>query len=135
VGALDQRVYVVIPAATVPTAPAQDGSGFPALLPRRRRRSAAGRHGDEAGRVLAERCDAIREGLARAGVHAWRLDTPALRALCYRRLCPRTARMQPFDRRHADPIAMAAVLFAQVSDDAPQDGEGDEEDGNDDDDA
>jgi len=122
-GALDQRVYVVIPDAAASTPSAVDGVSPLALLRRRCRRMAAarargragGRHEDEAGRVLAERCDALREGLARAGVHVWRLDTPALRQLYYRRLCPRTARLQPFDRGHAAPVATAQVLFDQAA--------------------
>jgi len=132
VGALDQHVYVVIPATTA-TAPTDARFG---AIPRYRRRSHAdGRHRDEASRLLAERCDAIHEGLARAGVHTWRLDTPALRVLYYRRLCPRTACLQPFDGGHADPVATARVVFAQPTDDATMDGEDDEEDDDDNDSA
>ncbi len=128
VGALDQHVYVVIPATMSPTAPAPDGAGLLTLLRYRRRPQADGRQRDEASRLLTERCDAIREGLARAGVHTWRLDTPALRVLYYRRLCPRTACLQPFDGGHADPVATARVVFAQPADDAPMDDADDEED-------
>jgi len=91
------------------------------LRPRRRRAATerapgrtGGQDGHTAGRLLAERCDALREGLARAGVHAWRLDTPALQQLYYRRLCPRTARLQPFDQGHAAPLVTARVLFDQA---------------------
>jgi len=141
VAALDQRVYVVIPTAALVASSAPDGVGC-LTFPRSRRRSGAGgrardraggRDADEAARLLTERCDAVREGLARAGIHAWRLDTPALQQMCYRRLCPRTARLQPFDRGHANPVATGQVLFVQVTDDATPDGAGNEE-GNDDDD-
>jgi len=134
-GALDQRVYMVIPAAPSPTAPTPDGARFRTLPRYRRRPQADGRHRDEASRLLTERCDAIREGLARAGVHSWRLDTPALRVLYYRRLCPRTASLQPFDGGHADPGATARVVFAPPTDDATMDGTDDEEDDDDDDSA
>jgi hypothetical protein len=142
-GALDQRVYVVIPAMATLASSVPDGAGLLALLRSRRRPTAdgrardraGGRGPDEAGRVLTERCAAVREALTQAGVHAWHLDTPALRALCYRRLCPRTARLQPFDAGHADPVATAPVFFAQATDDTTQDGEGDEEGDDDDDDA
>jgi len=135
--ALDHRVYVVIPAgsspaAPSPAAPAPDGAGVLTLVRHRRRSLVGRRHGNEAERLLAERCAAIREGLAQAGVHAWRLDTPALRALHYRRLCPRTARLQPFDDGHADPVATARALFTTETDDATTDGENDEEDDDDD---
>ncbi len=125
-GVLDQRVYVVIPAAAPAAPPAPDGARFLALL-RHHRLPAVGRHEGEAGRLQVERCDVIREGLARAGVHAWRLDTPALRQLYYRRLCPRTAHLQSFDHGHGGSAATARVLFAQVTDDATQNGEDDEE--------
>jgi len=117
-GALDQRVYIVVPDATMATPAALDDGGLLAFLRPRRRRPierASGRTGGQdrhaAGHVLTERCDALREGLARAGVHAWRLDTPAMRQFYYRRLCPRTARLQPFDQGHAAPVTTARVLF------------------------
>ncbi len=121
-GALDQRVYVVIPdAASTPST--VDGVGPLALLRHHRRQMAAewvpgrpgGQDGHAAGRLLAERCDALREGLAPVGVHARRLDTLALRQLYYRRLCPRAARLQPFDQGHAAPVATARVLFDQAT--------------------
>ncbi len=98
VDALDQRVYLVIPDASGPMPSVLEGA-TPLALRRSRRRAAArwahdqraAQDGDATSRLLAERCAAVREELARAGVHTWRLDTPALRQLYYRRLCPRTA--------------------------------------------
>jgi len=141
-GALDQRVYVVIPDAAWPT-PSLEGAGSLILLRSRRRRAAAGRardqmaaqDGDATSRLLAERCAAIREGLARAGIHAWRLDTAALQHVYYRRLCPRTARLQPFDRGHAAPVATAQVLFDQVAPNADDESEEDDDETDDADDA
>jgi len=141
-GALDQRVYVVIPDAAGPTPSVLEGAN-PLALRRSRRRAAAGwahdhmaaQDGDATTRLLAERCAAIREGLARAGVHTWRLDTPALRQLYYRRLCPRTARLQPFDRGHAAPVATARVLFDQVAPNATDESEEDDDETDDADDA
>ncbi len=138
VDALDQRVYVVIPDASGPTPSVLEGAG-PLALRRSRRRAAAGRardqraapDGDATSRLLAERCAAIREGLASAGVHAWRLDTPALRQLYYRRLCPRTARLQPFDRGHAAPVVIAQVLFDQATPNADDESEEDDDDADD----
>lgn len=132
-GALDQRVYVVIPAAVVPASSALAGASPLALLQAGRRRAAAGRvreqvaglDRDAANRLLIERCAAIREGLASVGVHAWRLDTPALRQFYYRRLCPRTARVQPCDPAYTAPATTARVLFDQV---APTDNDESEED-------
>ena len=72
------------------------------------------------------------EGLAHAGVHAWRLDTPALQNLYYRRLCPRTARLQPFDPGHAAPVATARVLFDQMAPDADDEIETEDDDDADD---
>jgi hypothetical protein len=120
-GALDQRVYVVIPDAVGP-APSLEGAGPLALLRSLRCWVAAGRardrmaeqDGTAASRLLAERCAAIQEGLAQAGIHTWRLDTPALQQVYYRRLCPRTARLQPFDQGHTAPIAATPVLFDQA---------------------
>ncbi len=140
-GALDQRVYVVIPDTAGPVPSTSDGVGLLALLRSRRRRMAAARAPSRPGRqvghaasqhLLAERCDTLREGLARAGVHARRLDTPALRQLYYRRLCPRTARLQPFDQGHAAPVATARVLFGQET---PADTDETEEDDDDADEA
>jgi len=143
-GALDQRVYVVIPdtAGPTPALSALDGAGHLALLrPRHREEAArrardqvAGQAGDAASRLLTERCAAIREGLASAGVHAWRLDTPALQQLYYRRLCPRTARLQPFDQGHAVAVTTARVLFDQVTPDADDESEEDDDETDDADD-
>ncbi len=139
-GALDQRVYVVIPdtAGPTPTPSVLEGAGSLALRRSRRRAAARWAHdqraeqdGDATSRLLTERCAAIREGLATAGVHAWRLDTPALRQLYYRRLCPRTARLQPFDQGHAAPVTTARVLFDQATPDA--DDKSEEDDDEDDD--
>jgi len=143
VDALDQRVYVVIPDAFGPTPSVLEGTGPRALRRARRRWAAAGRardqmaaqDGDATSRLLAERCAAIREGLARAGIHAWRLDTAALQHVYYRRLCPRTARLQPFDRGHAAPVATARVLFDQVAPNADDESEEDDDETDDADDA
>jgi len=121
VDALDQRVYVVIPDASGPTSSVLEGAG-PLALRRARRRAVAGwardqmaeQDGDATSRLLIERCAAVRAGLASAGVHTWRLDTPTLRQLYYRRLCPRTARLQPFDQGHAAPVTTARVRFDQA---------------------
>jgi len=137
-GALDQRVYVVIPDASGPT-PSLAGVGPLTLLRSRCRRAAAGRvrdqmaaqDGDATSRLLAERCAAIREGLARAGIHVWRLDTAALQYVYYRRLCPRTARLQPFDRGHAAPVVIAQALFDQVAPNADDESEEDDDDADD----
>ncbi len=142
VDALDQRVYVVIPDASGPTPSVLEGAGPLALLRARRRAAAAWAHdqraaqdGDATSRLLAERCAAVREGLASAGVHAWRLDTPALRQLYYRRLCPRTARLQPVDQGHAAPVTTARVLFAQAPPDADDESEEDDDETDDADEA
>lgn len=119
--ALDQHVYLVIPdaAGSIPSL-----EGTEPLISRRLQRhlTATGqarngmtlRDGAAVSRLLDERCTAVRESLARIGVHAWRLDTPALQALYYRRLCPRTARVQPFDQGHTAPVVDSDVLFGQV---------------------
>lgn len=118
-GALDQRAYVVIPDTVSPATSAPSGSGPLALarhIGRARRRGERGGSAVDpvgAGRILEERCEAIRTGLAGIGVQAWRLDTPALRDLYYRRLCPRTARLQLFDAAHASQIGAARVTFDQ----------------------
>jgi len=138
VDALDQRVYVVIPDASGPTPSVLEGAG-PLALRRARRRAVAGwardhmaeQDGDATSRLLVERCASIREGLASAGVHTWRLDTPALQHVYYRRLCPRTARLQPFDRGHAAPVATAQVLFDQVAPSADDESEEDDDDADD----
>ncbi len=101
--------------------------GLPPINATRDSRVVVVQVGDQSVGLQVERCDVIREGLARAGVHAWRLDTPALRQLYYRRLCPRTAHLQSFDHGHGGSAATARVLFAQVTDDATQNGEDDEE--------
>lgn len=139
VDALDQRVYLVIPDASGPTPSVLAGAGPLAVLRSRRRAAArwardqrAVQEGDAASRLLGERCAAVREGLARAGVHTWRLDTAALRQLYYRRLCPRTARLQPFDQGHAAPVTTARVRFDQAS---PTEDDKTEEDNDDADDA
>ncbi len=121
-GALDQHVYVVIPDTAAPVSSALEGVGPLTLRRSRHRRAAAGRDRDQVAEqdreatshLLTERCAAIREGLIHAGIHAWRLDTSALRALYYRRLCPRTARLQPCDPGHAASVATARVRFDQA---------------------
>lgn len=134
-GALDQHVYVVIPDTAAPASSALKGAG-PLALRRSRRLAAAGgapgrmaaQGGDAPSHLLAERCAAMREGLVHAGIHAWRLDTPALQRLYYRRLCPRTARLQPFDQGHVAPVATARVRFDQAT---PTDTDETEEDDDD----
>lgn len=135
-GALDQRVYVVVPDASGPASPAPAGAGPEALLRAHRRRAGggrprgegAGRGTDAADRLLTERCAVIRDGLAQAGVHAWRLGTPALQRLYYRRLCPRSARLQPFGPGHVNSVAMAEALFAQMAPAADDETEEDDDD-------
>jgi hypothetical protein len=112
----------VIP-ETATLTPSQEGAGLLSVLRSRRRRTAAGQARDQvaqqsgaaASHLLVDRCAAIQEGLSQAGVHAWRLDTLALQHLYYRRLCPRTAHLQPFDQGHTAPVATAPVLFDQTS--------------------
>ncbi len=141
VDALDQRVYVVIPDASGPTPSVLVSAGPLAVLRSRQRAAArwardhmAEQEGDATTRLLAERCAAIRAGLASAGVHAWRLDTPALQHLYYRRLCPRTARLQPFDQGHAAPVTTARVRFDQATPDADDESEEDDDETDDADD-
>lgn len=120
-GGLDQHVYVVIPAAVPSALPVSSGGSLLAYARHHRRLATARRvrhpmdmpAGTEADQLLAERCAAVREGLAGVGVHAWRLDTPTMRELYYRRLCPRAARLQPLDRGNMTPAMTARVLFDQ----------------------
>lgn len=112
-GLLDHRLFVVIPASERSGTTVATDSLLTAL--RARLWPTPPIVSDNAvAAVLDERCERVMAELAAAGVSAWRLSTGSLRALWYRLLAPRSARLQPLDPGHAAPLLQPEITFVQA---------------------